>query len=358
MTRLPGVVLVVAALATPGWRLLTVPPALGFPADQGAHPAFRTEWWYTTATLTARGGSRYGVELTFFREGLEAGPAAAGESALRARQLLAAHLGLVEMSTGRVRFAQRVRRAAAGLAAAASGGLDVFVDDWAMRQTADGAISIAADDRDAGVSIRLDLRPEKPLVLHGDHGLSRKGPEPGNASVYVSFPRLAAHGTLSVDGRAVEASGQAWFDHEWGTSQLGAGVVGWDWFGLRLGDGRELMLYRLRRADGSGAPESAGTLVERDGTPRRLSAADFAVAPSAWWVSPRTSARYPARWRVAVPGFSLDLDVRPEVADAELDARRSTGTIYWEGPVAVTGSTAGEGYAELTGYATSLAGRF
>ncbi len=161
-----------------------------------------------------------------------------------------------------------------------------------------------------------------------------------------------------MGGRTLAVHGEAWFDHEWGTSQLGPGVVGWDWLGLRLADGRDLMLYRLRRADGSATPESAGTLVARDGSTRRLAAGDFTFAPSRWWTSPRTDARYPALVRVTVPGAGLDVEVRPEIADAELDARRSTGTIYWEGPVAVTGTVTGDGYAEFTGYAASLARRF
>jgi predicted secreted hydrolase len=204
----------------------------------------------------------------------------------------------------------------------------------------------------------LELQASKPLVLQGEGGLSRKGPDPGNASVYVTFPRLAARGRIALDGRERAVQGEAWFDHEWGTTQLGAGVVGWDWLGLRLADGRELMLYRLRAADGTAAPPSAGTIVERDGTVRRLAASDFTLEPLSHWTSPRTGAHYPARLRVRVPSAALTLEVRPEIADAELDARASTGTIYWEGPVAVTGTSAGEGYLELTGYAADSLTRF
>jgi predicted secreted hydrolase len=345
------------ALAAAVWQTVSAPPALQFPRDHGAHPAFQTEWWYVTGQLADAGGRRYGVQLTFFRQGLEPGLPLPGESALRARQVLAANLAVADLAAGRMRFAERVRRIG-GLAAAAEGDLDVVLDDWTMRRAPDGTLSLAAGDRDAGIGVRLALVPAQPLVLEGDGGFSRKGPETGNASVYLSWPRMAASGTIEIAGRSAAVRGEAWFDHEWGTSQLGPGVVGWDWLGLRLADGRDLMLYRLRLADGSAAPESAGTLVAPDGATRRLEAADFTFVPLTWWTSPRTGARYPARVRVTVPSAGLDLEVRPEVADAELDARRSTGTIYWEGPVAVTGTVAGEGYAELTGYATSLAHRF
>ncbi|HQT93001.1 MAG TPA: lipocalin-like domain-containing protein [Thermoanaerobaculaceae bacterium] len=358
MPRALALLLAAPALAAAVWQTVSAPPTLQFPRDDGAHPAFQTEWWYVTGQLADAGGRRYGFQLTFFRQGLEPGPPLPGESALRARQVLAANFAVADIAAGRMRFAERVRRIGGGLAAAAEGDLDVVLDDWTMRRAPDGTVTLAAGDRDAGIGLRLELLPSQRLVLEGDAGLSRKGPGPGNASVYVSLPRLATRGTLEVGGRTLAVHGEAWFDHEWGTSQLGPGVVGWDWLGLRLADGRDLMLYRLRRADGSAALESAGTLIARDGSTRRLGAGDFAFVPLTWWTSPRTKAPYPARVRVTVPSAGLDLEVRPELADAELDARRSTGTIYWEGPVAVTGSVAGEGYAELTGYAGSLARRF
>jgi predicted secreted hydrolase len=353
------VVLAVTPLASAAeWARVAAPPALVFPRDHGAHPAFRTEWWYVTGQLADADGRRFGVEATFFRQGLDPAPPAAGSSSLRARQVLAAHLAVAEIGPQRMRFGQRVRRIAAGMAGAREDDLDLVLDDWEMRRLADGTIEVTADDRDSGVALVLELQASKPLVLQGEGGLSRKGPDPGNASVYVTFPRLAARGRIALDGRERAVQGEAWFDHEWGTTQLGAGVVGWDWLGLRLADGRELMLYRLRAADGTAAPPSAGTIVERDGTVRRLAASDFTLEPLSHWTSPRTGAHYPARLRVRVPSAALTLEVRPEIADAELDARASTGTIYWEGPVAVTGTSAGEGYLELTGYAADSLTRF
>ena len=344
-------------LAAGAWETVVAPPELRFPRDHGAHTSFRSEWWYVTGTLRDAGGRVVAFQLTFFRQGLDPSAPEPGASALRARQVLAAHLALGEPGAGPMRFAQRTRRVGGGLAGASVEDLDVFLDDWAMRRAPDGTIALAASDRDAAIGLRLELAPSRALVLHGDRGLSRKGPGPGNASVYVSWTRLAARGSVEFGGRTARVEGEAWFDHEWGSSQLGPGVAGWDWFGLRLADGRDLMLYRLRNADGSAAAESAGTLVAPDGSTRHLAASDFAVAPRTWWTSPRTGARYPALVRVTVPSAGLDVETRPLVPDAELDAARSTGTVYWEGPVAVSGSCSGQGYVELTGYAGSMAGR-
>jgi len=355
-----GLALMLAASASAGsgWATVAVPLTLGFPRDHGSHPEFRTEWWYVTGTVTDGNDRPFSFQLTFFRRGLDPSPPQPGASALRARQVLAGHLAVADIAAGKVRFAERVRRMAAGLAFASTDELEIVLDDWEMRRLASGAIALSAGDRDVGAGVKLELHPEKAPVLQGEGGVSLKGPEPGNASAYVSLTRLAARGTLTLGSRRLVVHGEAWLDHEWGSSQLGPGVVGWDWLGLRLADGRELMLYRLRRADGSTAPESAGTVVERDGRTRHLSAGDFTLEPESSWSSPRSGARYPATVHVRVPLAGLELTVRPEVADAELDARSSTGTVYWEGPVAVTGTAAGQGYMELTGYAGSMAGLF
>jgi predicted secreted hydrolase len=358
-SRIAAIALGLAVPATgAGWLHITPPLHIGFPRDHGAHPEVRSEWWYTTGTVTDSRGHRFGFELTFFRESLAPSPPDAGSSTLRSGQILAAHLAVVDIDRQSLRFAQRVRRDDRLLAAARTGDLDVFIADWEMHRLPSGTLALRAEDRNTAVAIALDLEPEKPYVLHGDGGVCRKGARPGNASAYVSCTRLTVNGRLTVDGRGHAVTGQAWLDHEWGTSRLDPGVVGWDWVGLRLADGRDLMLYRLRRTDGSAALESAGTLVGNDGTARHLGATDFVLEPVTWWTSPHTGARYPARLRVRVPGAGLVLDVAPLVADAEIDARASTETIYWEGPVRVGGTLPGEGYAELTGYAGATAPAF
>ena len=342
------------------WSRVAPGTALQFPRDHGAHVDFQTEWWYVTANLEDERGRRFGVQLTFFRSGL--GPSRPPDQAepLRAHHAWAAHLVLIDVDGQRTLLAERLRRGGS-LVSASTAGLDIDVEDWSMTQGADGRIALAAADPTVGIGLELELTPEKPLVLHGAGGVSLKGSEPGNASIYASWTRLAAAGRVVLGGEAYAVRGAAWLDHEWGTSQLGAGVVGWDWFGLQLDDGRELMLYGLRRADGTTDPLSAGTLVERDGTARALARADFEVAVQATWESPHSSARYPSLWTIAVPQAGLELEVRPLAADCELDTR-STDVIYWEGPVELfeqaSGRPAGRGYAELVGYAHPMTGRF
>ncbi len=345
-----------AVAGAAGWSSVRPGRTFAFPRDHGAHPAARTEWWYLTGTLRRDDGREYGAQITFFRRGIDPAPPAPGDSDLRARSVLAAHLAIADVGAGTLRSAQRLRRAAAGLADAREGDLDVRVERWRLWRTPDGRLHALASDPASGVGLDLTFTPGTPPVLEGDGGVSRKGPEPGNASAYVSYPRLATAGTLTVGGVAFEVRGGSWFDHEWGTTELGPGVVGWDWFGLRLAGGRDLMLYRLRLAGGSESPFSAGTVIAADGSSRPLAPADFSIDVLARWKSPSTGAVYPSRWRLRVPSAGVDVEVRPLLAAAEIDARESTGTIYWEGPVAVTGSEAGEGYVELTGYAGSMSG--
>lgn len=352
-----ALLLAAMAVAEP-WRTVTTPLSLAFPADHGAHPEHRTEWWYVTGLLAGPDGRRFGYQLTFFRQGLEPGPPPPGASELAPRQALAAHLAVADLAAGRLHHAQRLRRAAAGLAGFAVGDLHVWLEEWQMRRNEGDALTLQAGDRAAGVALALRLEPTRPLVRHGEGGVSRKGPEPGNASAYLTWTRLATAGTLAVGGRSFSVTGTSWLDHEWGSTQLGADVVGWDWLGVRLEGGRDLMVYRLRRSDGSASPHSAGTLVHPDGSTLPLGADDLQLDPLSRWRSPRTGAAYPSRLRLRIPRAGLDVTVTPLLVDAEIDARPSTGVIYWEGPVALSGTASGEGYMELTGYASSLAGRF
>ncbi|MCY2958622.1 MAG: carotenoid 1,2-hydratase [Planctomycetota bacterium] len=350
--------LAIAGSASDGWRRIEPPLAVTWPRDHGAHLEVQTEWWYLTGEFQDAAGASHGFQVTIFRQGLDPQAAQPGDAPLRARHALAAHVVFTDVAAGSSRHVERLRRMGAGLAWASESDLDVGVEDVTIRRTGDGNLVVSAGAPEAGFALELTLTPEKPVVMHGATGVSQKGPERGNASAYASLTRLALRGTLHKDGRDVAVLGSAWFDHEWGTSQLGAGVVGWDWTGLRFEDGRELMLYRLRRADGSPTTFSAGTLVERDGTSRSLALADFEFAPLSTWTSPATGARYPLRWRIAVPSAGIDGELAARVEACEIDGRASTGTVYWEGPARVTGSIGAAGYLELSGYAVSLATRF
>ena len=349
---------VLASSAGPAWREITEPPALDFPRDHGAHPETRTEWWYVTGRVTDDAGRRYGFQITFFRQGFSPEAPETGSSRLRARQIATAHLAIADIDAGEFHHAERLRRAAGGLAGWSETDLDVWLEDWTMQRADDEAVVIRARDPETGIGLELELRPQKTLVLHGNSGYSQKGLSPGNASAYLSWTRLAASGILEVGGSTTEVSGGAWFDHEWGTSQLGTGVAGWDWFSLRLEDGRDLMIYRLRRADGSADPFSSGTVVAADGGTSRLVRDDVGIEALEWWDSPASGGRYPVRWRIEVPAHGIDLEVRGLLPASELDGSATTGVVYWEGPIDAIGSARGEGYAELTGYAGSLEGLF
>jgi predicted secreted hydrolase len=362
-----NLLLVIAALfSSDGWKRIEAPLETAFPRDHGAHLDVRTEWWYATGIVRSKDGARrFGWQLTLFRQGLDLDPhldTVQTEPMLAPHHVFAGHLAIVDLQTGTLVHAERIRRRVPGLADASTVDLAARLDGWTLERRDDAAgssvITASALDRDARLGIALELSPSKPLVLHGDHGLSVKGAQPGNASAYVSWTRLATRGTLTVAGETIAVEGEAWFDHEWGTTQLGAGVVGWDWFGLRLDDGSELMGYRLRRADGSTTPQSSGTLIEKDGKVRHLDASEIRMVPLETWTSPRTQAAWPSRWHIEVPKRRIDLTIVPEARDCEIDARASTGNVYWEGPVRVKGTSGGSGYAEMTGYAGSMEGRF
>jgi predicted secreted hydrolase len=342
----------------PRWRQVTGPPELAFPRDHGAHFEYRTEWWYVTGLSADEEQRRYGFQITFFRQGLEPGDPEPGKTSLRARQIVAAHLAIADISERRFLHSERLRRVAGGLAGASQADLEVWLDDWRMVRGADGVIAITAHDSEQDIGLDLELRPQGQLVRHGDRGYSQKGEVIGNASVYLSWTRLAVEGELSLADSRRAVSGSAWFDHEWGTSQLGRGVVGWDWFSLRFDDGRDLMLYRLRQADGGAAPHSSGTVVAVDGTVSILASDDAEIEVLERWISPATGASYPIRWRLRVPAHDIDVEVRALLATSELDGTATTGVIYWEGPVEASGSQRGAGYVEMTGYAGTLEGRF
>jgi predicted secreted hydrolase len=329
-----------------GFARALVPRLLSFPEDHGSHPDFRTEWWYYTGNLTTPAGRHLGFQLTFFRVAL-APTMDARSSAWATRQLYVAHFAVTDTAGRRFHAASRVSRGALGLAGAEARPLRVWVETWSAQ--GDATTRLRADEGDVGLD--LTVAPVKAVVLQGERGLSRKGPEPGNASLYYSITRMRAQGVVRLGTERLEVSGDAWMDREWSTSALGAGVEGWDWFAVQLEDGRDLMMYRLRRRDGTADPFSAGTLVAADGAARPLTAADVRIETLAHWTSPRTGVRYPARWRLDVAPAALQLEVVPRLADQEL----TVGTRYWEGAVTVAGRSAGRpatgrGYVELVGY--------
>lgn len=322
------------------------PRAFVFPRDHGPHPDYRNEWWYFTGNLDAPDGRRFGFQATFFRIGLEAS-APARSSAWATSQAWMAHLALSDAATGNHRGVERFARGAAGLAGATTEPLRVWLEDWTLSSDDGGAtwrLDAAADD----FRLDLTLRAERPVVLQGDAGLSRKSTEPGNASYYYSVPRLATRGTVTIDGAGHAVTGLSWLDREWSTSALGADQAGWDWLALQLADGRDLMYYRLRRKDGGVDGTSRGSLVDVDGRRTELGA-DLPLQPARWWTA-ADGRRFPVEWDLALP----DEPRRLRVVAAFDDQYMTLAVRYWEGMVDVrdraTGEPLGRGYLEMTGY--------
>jgi predicted secreted hydrolase len=341
-----------------GFTRAEAPTSLSFPVDHGPHPDFQTEWWYLTGNLQTADGRHFGYQLTFFRRALVP-PTERLErtSEWATDQVYMAHLALTDVANRDHRAVERFARGAAGLAGATGEPFAVWLENWRLESTAPDRYQIEASAD--GFSLALRLTDSKGPILQGDQGYSRKGPEPGNASFYYSLTRLETSGTVTVENDSLPVDGLSWMDHEYSTSALTAGQVGWDWFSLQLDDGTDVMVFQIRREDGSVDPFSSGTLVQADGNIQPLTRDDFEIEVLDRWRSPDTNARYPSRWRITVPSTDMTLVLDPRLADQEMDVSYS----YWEGAVQVEGEQAGsavqgDGYVELTGYAESMAGQF
>jgi len=365
---------------------------LVFPRDHGAHPDFRTEWWYATGWLQLPDGSPVGFQTTFFR--VRSGAGEGNPSHFAPRQLILAHAAIADPRLGRLRHDQRAARVLGGAnagsvagAAYAEGRTDVRLGDWSFRQTDDSGRRYRAAAAGEDFSYALDLVADAPPMLNGESGFSRKAADPKHASYYYSRPQLQVSGTLGLDGRTLPVTGRAWLDHEWSSELLPEAAQGWDWIGLNFDDGSALMAFRLRGhepaagrgSDGAAAAVGGGTVAAASAASgdARGAAPSLAQAESLWaaatlrhadavvevlpaqavaftalrrWRSPRTGVDYPVEWQVRVGTRRLHL--QPLLDDQELDSRRSTGALYWEGAVRVAegGREIGRGYLEMTGY--------
>ena len=259
--------------------------------------------------------------------------------------LYLAHLALTDIDGQHFSYYRRLNRSGPGIAGASRTQARVWNGNWEARwDLATGVQTLKAVASDIRFTLRLT--PRTPPVIHGENGVSQKAAGPGKASYYVSFPLLDVTGTLN----GTEVSGSAWMDHEWFTHQLEADQQGWDWFSAQLDSGAELMLFQLRRPDGSVDPFSAGTYIAPGGRATHLKREDFQLQPLAWWKSPKTGGRYPTRWRIAVPSLHLSLECSAAMDNQELVAEDDSSPSYWEGAVNYSGSAKGVGYLEMTGY--------
>lgn len=322
---------------------------LSFPQDFGAHPEFRTEWWYATGWLETPDKKPLGFQITFFRSATEHDPA--NPSRFAPKQLIIAHAALSDPALGKLVHDQKSAREGFGLAFAKPGNTDVRLDDWQLVRAADGRYQVTITARE--FSLTLTLAPTQSPMLQGAGGFSRKGPSAGQASYYYSEPQLQVNGTITRKGKPTAVTGSAWLDHEWSTSVLDADASGWDWVGANLDDGSALMAFQIRDKRGAKLWAHAA-LRDRKGRVTQFSADQVGFEPVRHWRSPRTNAAYPVATRLRT-GTTL-WQLTPLQDDQELDSRQSTGAVYWEGAVMLTrdGQPAGRGYLELTGYVNAM----
>ncbi|MDG2148821.1 MAG: lipocalin family protein [Planctomycetota bacterium] len=338
---------------------------LELPADHASHPETRTEWWYLTGPLTDSEGREYGFQATWFRRALTL-RASERASSMGVRDVMLFHGALTDLSTGRLLHAEATTRAWQPWGGASTETLDVsvFENSLSSLPSEEGRTgSLFFDVEGTQVALQLDLAAS-PVLFHGEEpGLSIKGHEPGQSSWYYTLPAIPVRGTLQFpDGSSRAVNGRAWMDHEFGSSQLSGGQVGWDWFSVVLNDDTALMLYQLRLQDGSADSTSSGTWAAPKAESLHLGQEAFDVEILGSWTSPESGATYPSGWRLSVPGQQLELVVTPRLKEQEL-ITKSTGVTYWEGLCRFEGTrkgepVAGEGYVELVGYADSISDRF
>lgn len=316
-----------------GFAMPTPDPVFAFPADHGAHPDFRIEWWYLTANLTGPDGTPYGLQWTLFRSALAPGTAPGWQSP----QIWFGHAAVTTPDAHYT--AERLARGGIGQAGATADPFSAHIDEWKMEGALDGAMTLHAAGPDFAYD--MSMRAEGPLIFHGAGGYSVKSAK-GQASYYYSQPFLAVQGMLTLPGGKVPVSGSAWIDREWSSQPLAEDQSGWDWFSLSFDTGAKLMGFRLRQTDGS--VFTSASWIEPDGTVTAIPDGAFSAEPLG---THRIAGRdVPTEWRVTVPDKALDVTVGALNPDAWMDMSFA----YWEGPVTVTGSHAGRGYLEMTGY--------
>lgn len=335
------------------FRKAMTPQTWHFPEDFGPHPDYQTEWWYYTGNLETDEGRPFGFQLTFFRQALTSNPEVTA-SHLRSNQIYSAHFTVSDIQDRHFYPFDRFSRGNIDLAGAENMPYHVWLQDWSATELESGKVRLQAKASNAALD--LVVNQTLPPILQGDRGLSIKGYEPGNASYYYSLVQQPTTGTLTIDNKAYTVNGVTWKDHEYSTSALTPGTVGWDWFSMQFDNGTALMLYLLRREDGTLESTSAGTFIAADGTTRSLSAQDWTVNVLDTWKSPKSKATYPSKWRIEIPKLNLAVQGKSMLADQELNTSTAT---YWEGAVAFDGSLneqplRGKGYVELTGYVDRL----
>lgn len=350
--------LIVQAETPSGFQRAEGPREWNFPTDYGPHPDYQTEWWYYTGNLESETGARFGYQLTIFRRALlPKEERTKRKSPWATDQVYMAHFALSDIASREHVAFERFARGAAGLAGAQSDPYQVWLENWQVVQIDENHYRLIARQDD--ISLDLILEDIKGPVLHGDQGYSQKGPHKGNASYYHSQTRLKTSGRVQTLNDSYQVSGLSWMDHEFSTSALSPGQVGWDWFSIQLDDSSEIMVYQIRRSDGSIDPFSSGTWISPTGKEIHLEHDQFLISVEDTWHSPNTGAEYPDEWILEIPSLDLRLNITPYITDQEMNVSFN----YWEGAVGIDGTSrrspiSGSGYVEMTGYAESIEGEF
>ena len=329
---------------------VVTPRSLVFPRDHGAHPEFRTEWWYLTGWLDVPGGNSLGFQVTFFRTRTDVDPA--NPSAFAARQLVIAHAALADPSRGSLLHDERIGRSGFEVVGAFEADTDLRLGPWRFAREPGGEYHGTLPAR--GFALEFTARPTQPLLLQGDGGFSRKGPSSAQASYYYSQPHLEVRARLTRDGKAQQLAGRGWLDHEWSSTLLAPDAAGWDWVGMNLDDGSALTAFQIRQQS-TGQPMYAyASLRDPQGGTRFFKPDQVRFGRQAEWTSPRTRATWSVSQQLSVGERTFV--TRPLMNDQELDSRMSTGAVYWEGASELIegGRRVGRGYLEMTGYVAPI----
>ncbi len=311
-----------------------------FPADHGPHPDYRIEWWYVTANLVDPAGTAYGAQWTLFRQATRPGPQQEGWAN---QQIWMGHAAVTRADTHR--YSEAFARGGVGQAGVEAKPYRAWINSWqmrgldGMREDSLAPLELSASGANFAYALRLDA--DHALVLQGEAGYSRKSGR-GQASYYFSQPYFKATGSITIDDRPVEVTGQAWMDREWSSQPLASDQTGWDWLSLHLNSGEKLMLFRLRQNDGN--HYASGNWILPDGKSRQIASADITMTPRT--LTAIEGRKIPTTWDIAIPSLALAISCAPLNASSWM----GTSFPYWEGPIGFAGSRSGVGYLEMTGY--------
>lgn len=300
-------------------------PLVQLPKDDAPHDNY-IEWWYYNGHLAGQGDRHYSFHFAVFQ-------------IKDIWSHYVAHVALLDHQSGKY-YTDQMRTTTADSSSKADG-FDFTIGKWYLS-------GIDGDDRlrvaTPQFSLSLNMKQSAPPVYQGGTGLLDFGQ--AGKSYYYTRPRMEIDGAINVNNNTEIVSGLAWFDHQWGDFRIKQ--LGWDWFAIQLENGSNIMIYQL--FDTGGLPVLRSGTLAKGATTQVLTEQDFKVTVTDYWVSRTTGISYPIAWRIEIPKETISLDVVPVSQHSEFDGRKTTYTVYWEGPVRISGTHGGRGFVELSGY--------